>query len=74
MGEVIRFPVELRQPHVALSWDGAWGSYLVQTVKCSGPSFLSWFDDYGEALDRLISLSGTLHIPAMDLTEKGRAA
>ena len=74
MAEVIEFPAARTRAHVALSWDHAWDSYVVQTIRYCGPSYLSWCDDYGAALRKLTRLGVILDIPAIDLTENGRVA
>lgn len=73
MGKVIRFPVERRQPHVALSWDDAWDQYIIEVIGV-GPSILVWCDSYPEALDRLISSGQRFGLPMIDLTPQGQVA
>lgn len=73
MGKVIRFPVERRKPHVSLSWDDAWGQYLIAGVG-AGPHLLEWCDNYMEALDRFISMGERLNLPLVYCLDDGRAA
>lgn len=73
MGNVISFPVERRRPHVALIWDHAWEEYRVEAVGCVAPAGgTEWTDNYGEALNLLMSKGERLSLPMFDCTNAGR--
>ncbi|MCC4251209.1 hypothetical protein LL251_02110 [Sphingobium naphthae] len=73
MGKVLRFPVERRQPHVALTWDDVWDQYQIAVVGV-GPNLLQWCSGYPEAIDLLISLGQRFGLPIFDLTPQGKVA
>lgn len=75
MGKVIAFPIERRRPHVALVWDHAWDEYRIEVVGVLAPAGVAqWTEDYGEALDLLISKGQRLNLPVIDCTTDGRVS
>lgn len=73
VGNVIIFPIERRKPHVVLLWDCAWDEYRVEAVGCVAPAGRpEWSNDYGEAVDLLISKGERLGLPMIDCTMDGR--
>lgn len=75
MGNVITFPAERRRPHVVLIWDWAFDQYRVEVVGFRAPAAAAEFhDDYGIALDCLMSMGERLGLPMVDCTSDGRAA